>query len=438
MSYRPNYVPKKRRLNYKIVVPLVVLFLLLAYVVHSVFFAKQQEDETGFVMCGMSRYETRQFLKERQAIYEEKGTTTFEDYGMYGESLSFYETIYNSKQPDKMLGKTVFLTNLCSKDLQGQHTYLMGKELDTRIYIGNLEDGVYEVDLLEDIEYSRLMSNSVVDETFYSVRRDGFIKRVRLVSDKTLFDVETDKVLKEHYTYLIVDTIEDNNEVDVVIDPQGGTLYDNGTVNYGHTYKNMNEYNELYTMALKVKSELERHGLRVAITRDNQSGINAFGEGGRIHNAYKSGAKYYVQLRLETSGSQMDRGLLALYSNFSTNRFANNLIKSLTSHTSMQVTPYIDGDNMAGVFQTQFSDGLDYSDIIRETGGKFTGAATKNIYDTLMSFAKEERHGMQTVSLLYGYMTNEKDLDVWNSQQDALGKATAEGILNHLRISIKE
>lgn len=438
MSYRPNYVPRKSRLNYKIVVPLVVLFLLSAYVVYTVFFEKPQEDESGFTICGMNRYETRQFLKERQAVYEEKEKLVFEDYGMYGEALSFYEASYNSKQPDKMLGKTVFLTNLCSKDLQGQHTYLMGKELDTRIYIGNLENGIYEIDILEDIEYSRLISNTVVDETFYSVKRDGSIKRVRLVSDKTLFDIETDKVLKEHYAYLIVDTVEDNNEIDVVIDPQGGSLYDNGSINYGHTYKNMSEFNELYAIALKIKSELEQHGLRVAITRDNQTGINVFGENGRIHNAYKNGAKYYIQLRLETSASQMDRGLLALYSNFSTNRFANNLIKSLTLQTSMQVTPYIDGDNMPGVFQTQLNDGLDYSDIIRETGGKFTGAATKTVYDTLMGFAKDERHGMQAVTLLYGYMTNEKDLSVWNTQQEALSKATAEGILNHLRISIKE
>lgn len=438
MTYRPNYVPKnKRKLNYKVIVPLVVLFALSVYFIGNIFFQSKEPAVKGFAICDMNDYNSRKLIRERQTHYESLGFLPVRDYGVYGESLSLYENAYTYTSVDPMIGRTLTLTNLC--DSKQENTFLLSAELDMRILMESLSDGFYEIDVLADLKHYALVSEGIINDSFSTVSKDGKVKQVTVHADASLFDLDDDKVLSKNYVFLEVKTVDATaNEFDIIIDPNGGSLLSNGNIDLGSQHNGLVEMDEMYTAAEGIKAILESYGLRVHVARDNTTPKNIYGAEGRISDAYKYNAKYYIQLSFETSGSSMDKGIMSLYSSYASNRFSTNIVKSLTSKTTLQTTPYNDGSNMNGVYQTGKSAGYDYNDLVRETGGKFTGAGyAESYFNGIHDFAKDSRRSMYGITLLYGYMTDSKDFEVWNNEKEAIIKATAEGILAQLNIKLQ-
>ena len=67
--------------------------------------------------------------------------------------------------------------------------------------------------------------------------------------------------------------------------------------------------------------------------------------------------------------------------------------------------------------------------IIRETGGKFTGAGLHPDFVELSGFAEEYRKGMQVVVVEYGYLNDDDTYNTWLNEKDSIIQATYEGIL---------
>ena len=123
-----------------------------------------------------------------------------------------------------------------------------------------------------------------------------------------------------------------------------------------------------------------------------------------------------------------------IYSNFSSNRIATSNMKALNEQTSLKASNYSSGHNIDGVYRTQLVDNLDLMNIIRETGGKFTGAGINEDFKELNGFAKDIRKGMQTVVVEYGYLNDDETFATWKNEKEAIIEATYEGILSGLGI----
>lgn len=432
MFFKPNYVPKERKWSYKIVVPFVVLILILSYFGGTYLLRKNTVDDR-FTVCDLNPKKSQNLLVERLPEYEKQGSDVIRDYGLYGETLKIYKNEFDPMKFDKMSTSTLFLTNLCNNSNDKQ-TYLMSKELDVGIDMGKIANGLYEIEALADIDLVRIYAENPIDDTFYSVMRDGTRKAFHIFADKSIYGELPDGIEAKNYLYLEVYEATDIKKFDVVLDPSGGEYRTSGSMNKGASFDGLSEYDEMYKMAQQVKKKLEARGLKVMISRDDEKGINYDGEKGRFQKGYDQKANYYVHMRFEKSGSKNDKGLLVLYSNFTTNQFAANMVNRLVEETGMQTTPYTDTRNKAGVFQTTKKDNLDYNMFIRETGGKFTGSGILPIYKDSMNFAKDSRQGMHTIDILYGYMSNEKDFKNWNENNEKIADATANGILTHLGI----
>lgn len=428
-----TYIPKKRKVNYKIVVPFVlVLLLALPYLISKFEPAVDPKDQT-YTFCGFSTRESDEILEKSQKEASKLETVEVRDYGIYGETLNIYHEKYAPGNIDLFSGNTIFLKNLCQTSVEEKQPFLLSNKLDVGIDIMTLADGLYELEVLSDFKFKRLETESPIDDTFYSAKRGDVIKEIRILSDKDVFNKNRteDKVLK-NYLYFEVTTTEDNDDIDVVINPARMTTNDNGTIDYGHYYNDLEEATETYNMAVKIKKELEKHGVRIAILRDNETPSNNYSSNGRLKKAYDMNAKYMINLRFESSGSQMDHGVVALYSNFVSNRFAANVTKKLVDETSLTPSPYSEGSNATGVFETGMVQGLDLNDIIRESGGSLTGAGTLNEFSELTSFAKDYNRGINTIDLLYGYMTHPNDSKTWIEENDLIAEKTAQGILVQL------
>lgn len=391
--------------------------------------------DNGLAVCNMSQKETRKLIKGRETDRKEnKGQSiVFSDYGQYGETLGFYQNPYQTGERDPFNGKTVFLYNMCTDE---DSSYLMGVDLDMKIPLEYLEDGFYELELLNGLVRSRLTSENVIDDQVHTITRNGVSKTIRILSDKTLFDNDTEKILEENVLYLEVKSNQEKPKdvYDIVLDPSGLTLYEDGSVNYGSQFNGLVESKEMYDVALEVKALLEEKGLSVLIARDDKTAINVFGDKGRIAKGYDAQAKYYIQLNLLYSGYKSDKGATMLYSNFASNRLASSIMKSLNAKTSLLPSNFSSGNNMDGVYQTRMVEGMDFMNIIRETGGKFTSSGIKEEFSELMGFSKDYRKGMQIVVIEYGYLNDDQTFNTWINEKDAIIKATYEGIIQGLGI----
>ena len=428
-SYKGSYIPKERKVSYKIVVPFLLLMMVVIFMVYQKYNPQKQIQDESITMCRMSAQKTRNTVKKLEVVE----TVIFNDYGQYGETLGIYQEPYEIGKKDPFVGKTFYLRNICSKD---EYSFLMGINLDAKIPIELLDNGFYEVEILSGLTRQRLVSEEVINHQFTSMIRNNEQKEINFYADKNLFDGENEKdILDDNYLFIEVKNIEvDPESYDVILDPGALKIKEDGKVDYGYHRNELTESKEMYDLALGVEKILTDKGLRVKIIRDNIKPINTHGVGGRIEKAYNLKAKYYFDFNLYFSFYKPDSGMTILYSNYASNNLANSLMTSLNSKTDLPVSNFTSRNNIQGVYKPRTIESLDNRDVIRETGGRFLGAGVLHDFSDTNSFAKDVRNTMQTVSIDYGYINDDFTYDTWVSQKEAIIEATAVGILKGLRI----
>ena len=429
MNYKQSYVPKRKKVNYKIVVPFLLLIGILVFASVSMFFPSDTPQVKEMAICGLTPRKSRDVISRLEVEH----TRLFSDYGVYGETLGIYQNEFVVGDKDPFMGKTLYLRNVCTDE---EYSYLMGVELDSKIPIENLENGFYEVEILNGLTRERLVASDQFDDTFTALAQDGDVKSLRLVADKTLFDTPTEtELLSDHFLFFEVKSeVIPENVYDVVIDPGGLMTFDNGKIDFGYKRKDIIEADLMYEYAQGVKDILEAKGLKVLSVRDNETPIETFGPNSRLHKAYGVKAKYYFQLNLDFSFYKPDKGMTILYSNYASNHIATSIMKELNLHSNLPVSYFTSGNNLEGVYQPRLVNNRDNRDIIREAGGKFTGAGLNEEFKTLNTDHTDSRYGIQTVVIDYGYINDDITYDALLMQKDAIIQATAQGILNGLRI----
>ena len=245
MAYAPK---QKRKIRWKLVIPLLLLIALILYAIVTVLLP-DTDDEHGYTICGLNEEESAKLLNKQNAqIYE------IQDYTYYGESLGLYTDTYDTESNDELVGKTLQLHNLCNDKVA---TMTIDADVDLKISLSDLEPGFYEITVIDDLVEKQLVYKETLEsEPFTTIRRNKQVKHATLIANKDLLQ---DKGIhwKENYLYLQVESGKpDEDVVDVDLDPYGMNTDFQYVPDEGSSGHGLKEYKETYEAAQIIKKQL--------------------------------------------------------------------------------------------------------------------------------------------------------------------------------------
>ncbi len=434
------YVPKHRKLKirWKVAAPLLVLLFLCIYILVSVLHSAVSPEPKRYTICDFSQEKTAERLSKQY-----KSTYAISDYFYYGETLNLMQNAYHPEGNDPLAGKTVQLNNLCTGE---KFPFVFESAADRQIALDELTPGMYEIFVIDDLQPKRAVYTSVFhDNSFTTVKRKGSINKINLFADRNFLKKDYQKTLDQDYLFLEVKAAKPSDkQYDVILDPAGYNKDFTYELDKGVEANGLVEYQENYQAAVALKKDLEAYGLRVLITRDKMDkAVDTYGEKGRLGAAYRSKARYMIHIGQNESTYDSVKGMEIYHSNYSSATFANALLYDLKKHTQLTGnTIYATDLDNAGVMSADLVEGVDGRKIydgdmyIRESGGRATAAgmyseaaATQN-----GAFAKDNREGIQTISIYYSYFTNKQDAAYWKDNRAKIMKVTADSIARTLHV----
>lgn len=424
---------KKYKIKWKNVILAALCLILFLYLIISLLislFSGSNKDVDIYKIADFSGNKTLQIINSE----DRSNSIEVKDYSFYGESLDLYFSNYSLSMPknDTLNGKTVVLKDLI--DDKNIITFEnLTNEIDNQIKLDELKDGFYSIYLQNGEVLSRLFYSSVLsyDNVFYTVRRDGQIKKIELIADKSLFDYqkkkETVNVLDNNYLYLKVSTVaaDQSSQYDIAISTAPALVYE-GVSLTGVEDNGIVESEQLYQLALDIKAQLESKGLKVLLIKDtHDQDIAFYGNGGVLNKAYSSKAKLFIHLDMDEYGDKA-----VLYSSKSSSKLASAIFNGLLNDCNIyENDQYLlasslteDGNNDA-----QFE--------IREAGGKLLAAATysENSQNN-KSFAYDNRYGMNAVDVILTNINEADDVANFLNNKDKIVTSIVSGICSYLNI----
>lgn len=432
----PKYYKNERKEKIKLSILFIGAFLLVfiigGYLFNHFRNIEEQKAEGIFTICNLDYKDTLALIHkdEYEHVYE------ISDYLYYGENLNLFNKPYDITKRDDIIGRTLILTNMCTK---AEMVYLIDGNIDNQIPIEVLEDGFYSVKIVYDLTQRSAYSETKIDDIYYTVRRNGQSKQIRLIADAEFFsNDQQQESLDRNYLFIEVksETVPDTI-YDIVIDP-GHSSKDTGNyVEYGGRANGLLEADETYKLAMVIKDELESYGLKVLVTRsDPTEVVDTYGEDGRLDRAYKAKAKYYIDLQMRVASNPNIEGTQIVHSSFTSSKMANAIYSYLLDNTDLVSTGYRGSGRIPGVIASGKINGYDGRMVIRESGGRLLAAGTFSdlAQELNASFAKDERYGIQAFTIEYIYISNPTEVEKWKASYQDYGIKTAEGIALYLNI----
>ena len=411
-------VKKRRRVRWKVVIPTLVAFVLVVYLFGSLvgkIVNGISQDKESFSVCKLSNKKLQKMYKDKE--YE--GTINVSDYVIYGENLNLYSDAYLVGGRNAFVGKTMILKNICTE--KEYKIDKLGSELDEQIRLDDLEAGLYEMYIVDNLLEKRLfMEEMLIDEVsiYTTTTKKGENMKVSLLADSALFNRKDDEedVLDHHYLFLNVtkETLPEGI-VDVMLNP--GPISINNSI--GLEANGVTEETEMYRLAKRVKELLEKEGVKVGITREEYSWLSTYGESGTVAKGYDVDSKYFVSFAAN-GGSDSQQGVLIVHSSFVSDDFASQIHQQMGKLTKME---------LLDVESSQRSAGYDTDIDIREAGGRALGAGETVEKNQFAS----NYNGMDSIYLEVFNINNPVDVALWQSEFENVAKAIAQGILDYIK-----
>ncbi len=284
----------------------------------------------------------------------------------------------------------------------------------------------------DNIKYYSL--SDISDESdmiYYTVTKDSSNNRI---------DIGFETIQINDYTLSIMNVKSKECELpedvyDIVIDAgHGGS--DGGTVNGKYT-----EANIVLDFALELKEKLEELGLKVKLTRDGTEDIatpmayTMYDEDGRVNIAGNSKAKLCISLHLNSYAGTLANGGLQIYCPYNIDTtFASLLSDEIITEANTYASTMKAHSIGKGIYCRTFDDNdirenivaakkggfepynldttINYYYIIRELGGKITGAYIDGRNE---NYGKNKYFnsniGIETYLVELGYITHNEDLN---------------------------
>lgn len=427
MKYAPPPFDPRRR--GRIIAAMISVLVLIGAAV-ILLWPKPESVMERYRVCGLSEEETVALLHQ-----ESDPVFMIRDYFYYGESLNFYEESYSPLNRDTLSGKTIELKNVCDGTTISM---TLENTLDQKLVLDSIPAGFYQVGIIDNLEYKRLVFEEKLEEnSFYTARRNGTVKKVELIADASLLQ-EYDVEMNYHYLFLSISEETDNDQIDVYIDPYGMNTDFTWLPDEGNASHDLVEYKEMYEAALILKEELEKYGLRTAISKSSPEETGrAYGEDGRLAKGYGQHAKYYLFLRFNLSADDSIRGLEVHHSSYTSRTLARNITYRVKKNLNYPLSPLYYGED-EGIVTTLLTKGKDNETIydsnlyLRESGGRGTLAGRYSDAAEVENASFANANGMYALEIDFAYISNAEDASYWKINHRRLiqeiAAAFAEGI----------
>lgn len=316
-----------------------------------------------------------------------------------------------------------------------------------------INDGI-NLEKLKTGKYIMLLHNFGNDEYYNLINKTTYHnnKYYTMTKDNKnnliTFNEEEFNEIK-YWTINIEETKLPNDVYDIVIDPGHGGI-DTGASN-GNYHES--KFNLDYAKTLK--EVLEDAGLKVKLTREDDTNIAKYGEGSRTGIPYEVKAKLMLSIHLNSSNSKSQSGVEIYRAYQADNNFAKTLADNLVELTDRNYSINPQNRVFEGVYTRvysksdieslikeakrdgyepyNFDDDLTYYYFIRETGGIMTKAFSdgrnpklgENIY-------RNYNQGVEAYLCELAYISNNNDLkSIINNKEDYI-KALKESIISYV------
>lgn len=397
------------------------------------------------------------FSKSEKFIYEdllnsiEKENAIVDKFTIYGKYLNLegtcpsedenYTLVLKNNEDEKVL-KTETKKDAEASKLR----FYTSKYINDGINLEKLNIGEYLL-LLKDEKnnkYYNLTNNTEYhNNKYYTMTRNN---KNNLIT----FKEETWNEIK--YWKIVIKEEKLPSEVyDIVIDPGHGGVDTGASNGKYHESKFTLDY------AKALKEALEEEGLKVKLTREEDTKIDHYGEGSRTGIPYEVKAKLMLSIHLNSSASKKQRGVEIYKAYYDNNDFAKTIAKNIideveTVYSNNPMNKVIDGvymrvyskENIASLAKDAKKDGYEpyvlgndvtYYYFIRETGGIMTKAFSDgrnpkykaNPYRNL-------NQGVEAYLCELAYISQSDDLKLVLNKKESFVKALKKSILSYVEI----
>lgn len=376
-----------------------------------------------------------------------------EEYSIFGTHLNISGCI------DQTLDEELTLVLKNKKEEINVNSVFYSEEDKTCFYISDKNnDGIY-LDELKIGNYLLLVKNS--EDKYYSLKNNTEY------SDLEYYTItknnSNNKINIDFKKYKNVDYVEfkikesklPNDVYDITIDPgHGGN--DIGA-SYGLNGVTRNESDITLEISLLLKQELEKLGLKVKLTREDDIFLDPYGEGGRAVIANDVKSKYSFSIHVNSYAGDMNYGGVEVYVPNDINYDLSKLLSLKLSNVvgySKKVTDKIDD----GVYYTYFTssdikessmemtdEGMDPYDIkvgapymymIREVGGINTYAYIDGRNDEYgLNIYYNSNQTAEPYLIELGYINYTSDLKKLVNNPEKFSYAIYSAIKEYLNIS---
>lgn len=330
--------------------------------------------------------------------------------------------------------------------------------------ISNLiNDGVI-LDNLKIGNYFLLLKVTLTDEkakyyTLKNITTYGNLEYYSMTRDNQNKYITINFVSKNKISYVNIEVVDKklpDDVYDIVIDPG------HGGVDSGATYKGRHEETINLDVSKKVKTELEKIGFKVRLTRDgdynpgHKDGSNQYGLGGRVSIPYESKAKYVISIHTNSDVGTIKKGGIEIYmANNSKLDLARLFINNILDNTAIETSVNSMFRKEKGIYVRTFSKDdmksmkeeankynyemydvntqTPYYYMIRETGGMVTNAY---IDGRNPKYGKNDYYksniGVETYIIELGYINCDTDYNVITRDQVGYAKGIAKSFESYI------
>lgn len=255
------------------------------------------------------------------------------------------------------------------------------------------------------------------------------------------------------YNYMYLEVSETNlpdNVYDIIIDPgHGGT--DSGAVNGKYHEDEINlEY------GLMLRDALSDLGLKIKMTREENTSLKTYGYNSRTSVPYETKAKLMLSIHLNSTSTYNGSGGVEVYiasgdDTYFAQKIADNIVSNTSTvyssnsydriekgvyeriYTASDIKDTYNTALKEGWIPYEISDNTTYYYFIRETGGIVTKAFADGRnpkYEANPYY--NSNHGVEAYLLELGYISNSKNLKVLLNEKEKYVKAIKESVMYYI------
>ena len=326
----------------------------------------------------------------------------------------------------------------------------------------NINEGMY----LDDIKTSNytMFIRTTLKETIEEEEKISY--KYYALENKTEYKETTYYTMSKYDKKIIINS---NNDYDTMMlnitENKDSEIYDividagHGGMDPGALVNGEKESKYTLEIALQLKDKLEQSGLKVKLTRDENSlsedeYFGEYGKNGRAQISHEVYAKYLISIHLNKNTSTSVHGI-ELYTPSNINYdFAKNLVEEIVNNTSIEYSNRKTFKMFNGVYTHNFTEAeieasmknyeekdyipydittnSSYLYMIRETGGIMTGAYVDDRNeDQTGNDYYDSNIGAEAYLLELCYLSNKNDLNIIKKEQDKIVDAISNSIITN-------